>query len=56
MHLLGGQRIFVEYNPSNWTRTTAPCSYYIEDDSEIVFPQEVSITNTSWSLEVIENK
>jgi len=41
LHLYGGQRLFVEYKPSTWTRTMAPCSFFIEAGSEVIFPQEV---------------
>ena len=50
LHLRRGQKAYVEVVEAVLNRTEAPCSFIIDDKSEIIFPAEVYIHGTNSSI------
>ena len=46
LHIYENQTLFVEVNATLTNRTEAPCSYLIDEDGTIVFPEEVHLHGT----------
>ena len=47
VHLHAKQQLYVEYVESETNKTEAPCSFFIDEGAEIVFPTEVHIHGTN---------
>ena len=47
VHVREKQKVFVEYVESETNKTEAPCSFILDEGSEIIFPSEVHIHGTN---------